>query len=40
MRSYVQADRVQAELKDGVLRLTLPKKPEAQSKKIEVRAGR
>ena len=36
----VHADQVQAELKNGVLRLTLPKKPEAQSKRVEVRAGR
>jgi HSP20 family protein len=32
----VDADKVRAELKSGVLNLTLPKKPEAQAKKISV----
>jgi HSP20 family protein len=33
----VDAERIEAVLEDGVLRLTLAKKPEAQPKKIEVR---
>lgn len=33
----VDPDRIEAELADGVLRLNLPKKPEAQPKKIEVK---
>ena len=33
----VDTDRVSAHLKDGVLTLTLPKKPEAQPKKISVK---
>jgi len=33
----VDSDRIEAVLEDGVLRLTLSKKPEAQPKKIEVR---
>jgi HSP20 family protein len=36
----VELDKVQAELKDGVLRLTLPKRPDAQAKKIQVKAGK
>lgn len=36
----VEVDKVQAELKDGVLRLTLPKRPDAQPKKIEVKSGK
>jgi HSP20 family protein len=35
----VDADGVQAELKDGVLCLTLPKSPEAKPKKIALRAS-
>ena len=36
----VEVDKVQAELKDGVLRVTLPKRPDAQPKKIEVKSGK
>jgi len=32
----VDADKIRAELKDGVLTLSLPKKPESQAKKIAV----
>jgi HSP20 family protein len=35
----VDADHIRAELKDGVLNLVLPKKPEMQPKKIAVKAG-
>jgi HSP20 family protein len=35
----VNADAVQASLKDGVLTLMLPKKPEAKSRKIPIGAG-
>ena len=33
----IDADRVQAELKDGVLRVTLPKAPAAKPRKIDVK---
>ncbi len=33
----VDTDKVTADLKEGVLTLTLPKKPEAQPKKISVK---
>lgn len=36
----VDLDRVNADLRDGVLTLTIPKKPEIQPKKIEVLKGR
>jgi len=36
----VDPGRVSADLKDGVLTLTLPKVPEVQPKKIEIRPGR
>ena len=36
----VRAEQVQAELRNGVLFLTLPKKPEAQPKRIPVKSGR
>jgi HSP20 family protein len=36
--STVSAERVDAELRDGVLRLTLPKKPEAQPRSIEIKS--
>jgi HSP20 family protein len=35
----VDADKVQAEFKDGVLTLTMPKKEEAKAKKIKISAG-
>ncbi len=35
----VDADHVSADLRDGVLTLKVPKKPEAQPKKIELKAG-
>ncbi len=35
----VQADDVQAALKDGILSLTLPKSPEAKPRKITLQAG-
>ena len=35
----VQGDKVKAELKDGVLGLTLPKKPEVKSKRIAIKAS-
>jgi HSP20 family protein len=34
----IQSDKIQAELKSGVLTLCVPKKPEAQPKKIEVQS--
>jgi HSP20 family protein len=35
----VDHDSIQAQLKDGVLRVTLSKRPEAQPKRIEVKTG-
>jgi HSP20 family protein len=35
----VDQDRVEAELKDGVLNLRIPKSPEQQPKKVQVKAG-
>jgi HSP20 family protein len=35
----VDPERIEAELKDGVLRLTLAKRPELQPKKIQVKAS-
>jgi HSP20 family protein len=35
----IDSDNVRAELKDGVLTLTIPKRPEKQPKKIEVKPG-
>ena len=35
----VDGENIKAELKEGVLTLTLPKRPELQPKKIEVKAG-
>jgi len=37
--SGVDADHIKAELKDGVLNVLAPKKPEAQPKKITVQSG-
>jgi HSP20 family protein len=36
----VDTEHVNAELKDGVLGLTLPKRPEVQPKKIQLKAGK
>jgi len=36
---HIDADSVQAELHDGVLTITLAKKPQVQPKRIEVRTG-
>lgn len=36
---YVKAEGCQAEFKDGILELTLPKVPEGKSKRIEVKAA-
>ena len=36
----VDADKVQAEFKDGVLTLTMPKKEEAKAKKIKISAAK
>ncbi len=35
----VEAEKVMANLKDGVLTILVPKKPEAQPKKVAIRAG-
>lgn len=35
----VQEDQIAAELKDGVLTITLPKKEEAKTRRVEVRRG-
>lgn len=35
----VNADKIHAELKDGVLTLMLPKRPELQPKQVQVKAG-
>jgi HSP20 family protein len=35
----IDSDQVQAELKDGVLRLAVPKKPEVQPRKIALKKG-
>jgi len=36
----VDADKCQAEFKDGVLKVVVPKKPEAQPKKIALKGGK
>jgi HSP20 family protein len=35
----IQMDGIKADFKDGVLEVTIPKKPEAQPRKIEIAAG-
>lgn len=35
----VDADRIKADLKDGVLTVDLPKRPEAQARKVTVKSG-
>jgi HSP20 family protein len=37
--SDIQGDKIHAELKDGVLMLMLPKKPEAKAKEIEIKVN-
>jgi HSP20 family protein len=39
MPEGIEAERVNAELKDGVLTIMVPKKPEAQAKKVTIKAG-
>ena len=36
----VEADKIRAELKEGVLTLVIPKKPEVQPKKIDVKSAK
>jgi HSP20 family protein len=38
--SHVQADAIEATAQDGVLRILVPKAPEAHAKRIQVRAGK
>jgi len=35
----IEGDKVQADLKEGVLTINVPKKPEAQPKKVAIKAG-
>jgi HSP20 family protein len=35
----IETEKVQADLKDGVLTINVPKKPEAQPKKVSIKAG-
>jgi HSP20 family protein len=35
----IESDKVQASLKDGVLSILVPKKPEAQPKKVAIKTG-
>ena len=37
--SHVEADNIQASVQDGVLQILVPKAPEVQAKRIQVRAG-
>ena len=37
--SHVQADKIEASAQDGVLQIMVPKAPEVQAKRIQVRAG-
>lgn len=39
LSNELQADKINAEMKDGVLTLRVPKRPEHQPRKIEVNAG-
>jgi len=38
--SHVQADKIEATAKDGVLRILVPKAPEARAKRIQVQPGK
>jgi len=40
LSSSIDADKVKAEYKDGVLTLTMPKKEEAKAKKIKISAAK
>jgi len=37
--SHVEADKIEATAQDGVLQIMVPKAPEVQAKRIQVRAG-
>ena len=37
--SHVEADKIEASMQDGVLQIMVPKAPEVQAKRIQVRAG-
>ena len=37
--SHVEADKIEASVQDGVLRILVPKAPDVQAKRIQVRAG-
>jgi HSP20 family protein len=37
--SHVEADKIEASAQDGVLQIMVPKAPEVQAKRIQVRAG-
>ena len=39
LQREVDSDKIDAQYKHGVLRITLPKSPKAQPKKIEIRSG-
>jgi HSP20 family protein len=36
--SHVEADKIEASMQDGVLQIMVPKAPEVQAKRIQVRA--
>ena len=38
--SHVEADKIEASAQDGVLQILVPKAPDVQAKRIQVRAGR
>ena len=37
--SHVEADKIEASMQDGVLQIMVPKAPEVQAKRVQVRAG-
>ncbi len=37
--SHVEADKIEASMQDGVLQIMVPKAPDVQAKRIQVRAG-